>query len=199
MRRVLLVVLAQSAVTLRNPQRRVGRRALLCGAAATACVQPATIAMAKDDDLYEGVLDRAKRNALTTDNVLYRAVTDTLVDPSRIDGCEVLDKIYKIDIKAAEEAQRTNEAMLKLASAASDSDRRSLEGNDPKVLREGYSIGRLVEERIRERASLINVKLARQCGDKEAESRFERGDRRNREGRDGQRGDYRDPFGIAGY
>ena len=34
----------------------------------------------------------------------------TLVEPKRIDGCEVLEKIYKVDIKAAEEARQAAEA-----------------------------------------------------------------------------------------
>lgn len=120
------------------------------------------------------VLDRAKRGALTTDNVIYRAMTDSLVNPRQIEGCSVLEAIYKVDLKAADEVAKTNEALLKFASAASESDRRTLEGGNPLSLKESYEIGRLMEGRIRERASLINYKLARECvNDKDTEERFE--------------------------
>jgi len=114
------------------------------------------------------VLDRAKRDSLTTDNVIYRAVNDILIDPNRIDirggnGCKELQSIYRIDVIAADEVRKTNEAMLKLSAAATESSRRSLEGAEPNVLRESYQIGRLVEGRIRERATLINLRLGREC------------------------------------
>ena len=108
----------------------------------------------------ENVLDRAKRNSLTTDNVIYRAVNPyTQILP--IDGCSELQSIYKIDIKAADEVKTTNEALLKLSAAASESSRRNLDGVSPEVLKESYSVGRLVEQRIRERATLINLKPQR--------------------------------------
>ena len=52
---------------------------------------------------------------------------------------------------------------MKLNAAASESGRRYLNGNNPESLREAYEIGRLVEQRITERATLINFKRAREC------------------------------------
>jgi len=192
MRRLILVALIDSTVTFRLPQS-VGRRTFLLGAAATAFVQqPATAKEEAPADI-DRVLDRAKRNALTTDNVIYRAMTDNLVNPREIEGCSVLDAIYKVDLKAAEEIRLTNEALLKFASAANDAERRNLEGNNPTSLKESYDIGRLMETRIRERASLINFKLARECvNEKDSEDRF---DKRMRDrGDTNRRGDR-----LAGY
>lgn len=182
---LLLAILSQLVGSLRVPDS-IGRRSLLLGAATSLT----TSAAAKADDFdwlrgdskysssegqrtskssfgnyndVENVLDRAKRNSLTTDNVIYRAVNDILIDPSRIDGCSELQSIYKIDIKAADEVKTTNEALLKLSAAASESSRRNLDGVSPEVLKESYSVGRLVEQRIRERATLINLKLGREC------------------------------------
>lgn len=165
------------------------RRAFLLAAAATSVQQPAMAGNIDDAAQIEGILDRAKRGALTTDNVIYRAMTDQLVDPSQIDSCEVLERIYKVDLRAAEELRKTNDEILKLAAAAGDSDRSSLDGKSPQSLRESYTIGRLLEARIRERASLINLKYARQCNaDNDFEERYSRDD------------DSRSRFGgISGY
>lgn len=110
-----------------------------------------------------GIMDRAKRGTLTTDRVIYRAVNDELINPRDIDGCTELQEIYKIDMKAAEEMRYSNEAMMKLNVAGRDASRRSLGGRNGDVLEESYEIGRLVESRIRERASTINFKIAKEC------------------------------------
>ena len=139
----------------------VGRRDLLLGAAcslASASVQPAAAA--------DNVVDRAKAGQLTTDRVIYRAMNDILVNPRQINECDALESIYKIDLKAADEMKVSNENMMKLNAAAMEADRRSLGGKSSDVLKESYEIGRLVEQRIRERASLINFKIARECLDR---------------------------------
>ena len=59
-------------------------------------------------------------------SVIYCAVNDILIDPNRIDirggnGCKELHSIYRIDVIAADEVRKTNEAMLKLSAAATES------------------------------------------------------------------------------
>ena len=53
--------------------------------------------------------------------------------------------------------------MMKLSAAVSESSRRSLDGISPETVKETYQFGRLVESRIRERATMINLKLGREC------------------------------------
>lgn len=162
MRYVLLLALAQSVVTLR-PAQSAGRRAALLGAAAAAA---SSLAPVQPAAAISDILDRAKSNSLTTDRVIFRAMNEQLISPRVIDDCDALESIYKIDLKAAEEMRVSNEAMMKLNAAAVEADRRSLGGRSSDVLKESYEIGRLVEERIRERASTINFKIARECLDR---------------------------------
>ena len=161
---------------LRPIQHGVGRRALLAGVVSSfaATVQQPAVAAGERERL-DGIIDRAKSNSLTTDNVIYRAMSDSLVEPDEIDGCRTLEAIYNVDIKAANEVRVTNEAMMKLNAAARETGRRSLNGNNPDSFKDSYEIGRLVEQRIRERASLINFKLARECNDN-LEDKVERGE-----------------------
>ena len=77
-----------------------------------------------------------------------------------IDDCDVLEKVEKIDVKAADEIVRTNGDLLKLRAATQDTryEREYLRG-----VEQTYELGRLVEQRIRERASQINFKYQNEC------------------------------------
>ena len=154
---LLLAVLAQSATTIRLTHGVSRRSALLLGATSAYHAAPASA--------NDAVVERAKGNSLTTDRVIYRAMNEELVSPYEINDCEALERIYKVDMKAADEMRVSNEAMMKLNAAAAGADRRALGGRNADVLKDSYEIGRLVEQRIRERASMINFKIARDCLD----------------------------------
>lgn len=165
-RLALLVSFVQSIAALRIPHV-VARRSLLLGVATTlTSVKPAA---GLSNEEYESIKARAKSGTLTTDNVIIRAMRDDLLDPDvfrRNNGsedCSVLEKLIKVDMKAADEIGKANEQLLKLRAAASASRPGSLADRTKDALRESYEFGRIVEGRIRERSSMINVKLNMEC------------------------------------
>ena len=132
------------------------RRALLLGAASLSLTTVVPAALARVDE----VVERARTDTLTTERVILRALRDELIAPSDIDECDVLLKVERIDVKAADEVVRTNGELLKLRAATQDT------LYAPEYLRaveQTYDLGRLVEQRIRERASQINFKYQNEC------------------------------------
>ena len=138
------------------------RRALLLGAASLplASVVPAALGTAPRASLLgeAEVAERARTDTLTTERVILRALRDELIPPSDIDECDLLLKVENIDKRAADEVARTNGELLKLRAATQDTP------YAPEYLRaveKTYDLGRLVEQRIRERLSQINFKVRR--------------------------------------
>tara|TARA_B110001452_G_scaffold239910_1_gene221177 strand:- start:1620 stop:2315 length:696 start_codon:yes stop_codon:yes gene_type:complete len=80
--------------------------------------------------------------------------------PRDIDECDVLEKVEKIDVRAADEIVRTNGDLLKLRAATQDT---RYEREYLRSVEQTYELGRLVEQRIRERASQINFKYQKEC------------------------------------
>ena len=169
---VLLLLLSsvQCLAALRAPET-ARRRSVLVAAATTAAAR-AWPAAALSREEYEAIARRAKDNSLTTDNVIIRAIRDDLLDPERDfrqrklegDDCRVLESIVKIDNKAADEVRTGTEQLLKLKSAAMSAPSGTLGDREARALSDSYTFGRSLEERIRERASMINVRLNMDCG-----------------------------------
>ena len=72
----------------------------------------------------------------------------------------MLEKVEKIDVRAADEIVRTNGDLLKLRAATQDT---RYEREYLRSVEQTYELGRLVEQRIRERASQINFKFQKEC------------------------------------
>ena len=173
------LILLQPTCAL-QPTHSVGRRSLIFGAAATSLTSLAPAAFAEKDE----VIARAKSGSLTTTKVIFRALRDELIEPKEIEECDPLDKIYKIDLKAAEEMRMISEDLLKLRSATEGTRYR---GRYSSALDESYELSRLVEQKIRERASEYNALYINECvEDPAAKERnknrdFENGARRYRD------------------
>ena len=163
MRGVFLMALIESC------SATIGRRGVILGVTSSVIsIQLAAPPALANPDSLDSIRDRAKSGSLTTDRVIYRAMNDDLVNPRDINDCEALEKIYKIDLKAADEMRATNEMFMKMNAAASFTDvsPRNLGGYYASSLKDSYEIGRLVEQRIRERASKINFQRSRDCIDR---------------------------------
>ena len=113
----------------------------------------------------DAIVQRAKTSSLTTDNVIIRAMNDDLIEVSDISGCNTLKELYKIDQRAAKEVELANDALLKLTASARSSNRRSVKGFNVDALEDAYEVARIVEQRIRTRASDLNVKYVLECED----------------------------------
>ena len=141
---------------LHAPSAGVGRRAFVLGLAATPLASVVPAAHAKVDE----IVDRARTGTLTTERVILRALRDELVEPKDIDDCSVVAMVEKIDIRAADEIVRTNGDILKLRAATENT---RYEREYLRSVEQTYELGRIVEQRIRERASRLNFKYQNEC------------------------------------
>ena len=151
-----MLAAALAASTAWSLQAPVDRRALLRSAATATVLAAPFPAVARIDE----IVDRARTGTLSTERVILRALRDEMIEPRDIDDCDVLEKVEKIDLKAADEIVRTNGDLLKLRAATQDTryEREYLRG-----VENTYELGRLVEQRIRERAAQINFKYQKEC------------------------------------
>lgn len=148
--------LTQGSLQAPRTAHGVSRRTLLLGAAATPLASVVPAAFARVDE----VIERARTDTLTTERVILRALRDELIQPKDIDECDVLLKVQKIDSRAADEIVRTNGEVLKLRTAMQET---SLERDYLRSVELTYDLGRLVEQRIRERAEQMNFKYQNEC------------------------------------
>ena len=172
---LLLAIAPSVASALHRGPSVASRRSLLVGAAASLSLSgPAVfpVAALRSDD-FEELKERARMGQLTTDNVIIRAMRDDLLDPkdfqslgrSTKEECRVLDSLMKVDVKAANEVKTANKALLKMRAAAGTAERGKVSEKATEALKESYDFGRIIEGRIRERASVLNVKYVVECED----------------------------------
>ena len=168
---IIHIAIFQSVAAL-QPAHTTGRRgALVLGACASiSCVKEAA-ANNLDREELENIRARAKNNTLSTRNVIIRALRDEMFDASELDNywggtdCRLLESIAKIDDKAADEVRTANERFRLLTQVAKEAPYGSPARRRYEALEETYELGKQIENKIRERASNINVKYILDCQD----------------------------------
>ena len=116
---------------------------------------PPASAAARPD--VEAVIERAKKGALTTDNVIVRALREDMLNPLDISSCEVIEQMSMIDVKAADEVRNSNAQLARLIDASKTA------GTSSDALDKSLMIGTLVEQRITKRAQEFNQKFITDC------------------------------------
>jgi len=121
---------------------------------------------------FENIRSRASNNTLSTKNVIIRALRDELLDSRDLEpgwgertDCRLLESITRVDLKAAEEVRDANEKFRLLTQVAKEAPYGSPARSKVDSLEQTYELGKVVEERIRERASNINVRYILDCQD----------------------------------
>jgi len=109
--------------------------------------------------------------------VIGRALTDDMVDPKRLPGCEVLESVLLIDDEAADELSLLNKKLLKLSraaqSAAKNVESETRINDGARVRREAeeaadaferaLNISRAAQRRIETRVDMLNDRIESEC------------------------------------
>ena len=171
----VFVALSQTAVTLQSAHSIGRRSALVLGSTYVSSLMGVEQAGAVSNrEELENIRYRARNNTLSTNNVIIRALRDELLDARDLEpewgaptDCRLLEAITRIDEKAADEVRVANQRFRLLTQVAKDAPYGSPAKSKADALDQVYELGKITEDKIRERASNINVRYILDCQDRD--------------------------------
>lgn len=109
--------------------------------------------------------------------MIGRALTDDMVDPKRLPGCEVLESVLLIDDEAADELSTFNNKLLNLTRAAQAASKNASESGTrisgsanarqaeeaAEAFEKALSFSRAAQRRIENRVDMINDRIDSEC------------------------------------